>query len=177
YDRHNRGSSFKCAQQRDELDDGGGIFETRRPLRVAAWEHRTARISEFKRGQHLSGTACDRSCGVGRRSGVSRSRLRDHAIFPCVSGNDHAAGGNLHVDRMGHFPGTRQEKIKMPSEQKPEVDINHLRQLDPKALRVYLQDGNWGGIYRRSDEEMMKIWRVAVQETVELLNSGWAKVD
>src|SRR5437867_1429308 len=82
-----------------------------------------------------------------------------------------------HASWMENFPWTRLEKIKMPSERKPEVDINHLRQLDPKALRVYLQDGNWGGIYQRSDEEMMKIWRVAVQETVELLNSGWAKVD
>jgi len=53
--------------------------------------------------------------------------------------------------------------------------MNHLRQLDPKALRTYLKDGNWGGLYQRSDEEMMKIWRAAVQETVELLNSGWAK--
>ena len=65
----------------------------------------------------------------------------------------------------------------MPQVQKPEDDMNHLRQLDPKALRAYLKDGNWGGVYQRSDEEMMKIWRVAVQETVELLNSGWAKVD
>jgi creatinine amidohydrolase len=80
-----------------------------------------------------------------------------------------------HASWMENFPWTRLEKIKMPLEQKPEVDVNHLRQLDPKALRVYLKDGNWGGVYQRSDEEMMKIWRVAVQETVELLNSGWAK--
>ena len=53
--------------------------------------------------------------------------------------------------------------------------MNHLRQLDPKALRVYLTDGNWGGVYQRSDEEMMKIWGVAVQETLELLNNDWAK--
>jgi creatinine amidohydrolase len=63
----------------------------------------------------------------------------------------------------------------MPGEQKPEVDMNHLRQLDPKGLRDYLKDGNWGGVYQRSDEEMMKIWRVAVQETLELLNNDWAK--
>ena len=63
----------------------------------------------------------------------------------------------------------------MPSEQKSEVDMNHLRQLDPKGLRAYLKDGNWGGVYQRSDEDMMKIWRVAVQETLELLNEGWAK--
>src|SRR5436309_1618518 len=80
-----------------------------------------------------------------------------------------------HASWMENFPWTRLEKIKMPSEQKPEVDMNHLRQLNPKALRVYLKDGNWGGIYQRSDEEMMKIWRVAVQETLELLNNDWAK--
>ena len=80
-----------------------------------------------------------------------------------------------HASWMENFPWTRLEKIKMPSEQKPEVDMNHLRQLDPKALRAYLKDGNWGGVYQRSDEEMMKIWRVAVQETLDLLNNDWAK--
>src|SRR2546423_1579968 len=43
------------------------------------------------------------------------------------------------------------------------------------TLRAYLKEGNWGGVYQRSDEEMMKIWRVAVQETLELLNNDWAK--
>jgi creatinine amidohydrolase len=76
---------------------------------------------------------------------------------------------------MENFPWTRLEKVTMPSEQKPEVDMNHLRQLDPKELRTYLKDGNWGGVYQRNDEEMMKIWRVAVQETVKLLNNDWAK--
>jgi creatinine amidohydrolase len=52
--------------------------------------------------------------------------------------------------------------------------MNHLRQLAPKPLREYVKDGNWGGAYQRSDEEMMKIWRLAVQETLELLNEGWA---
>ncbi|PYJ31251.1 MAG: creatininase [Verrucomicrobia bacterium] len=80
-----------------------------------------------------------------------------------------------HASWMENFPWTRLEKVTMPSEQKPEVDMNHIRQLDPKALRTYLKDGNWGGVYQRDDEEMMKIWRIAVQETVELLNNGWAK--
>ncbi len=80
-----------------------------------------------------------------------------------------------HASWMENFPWTRLEKINMPSEQKPDVDMNHLRQLDPKALRAYLKDGNWGGVYQRSDEEMMKIWRVAVQETLELLNNDWAE--
>jgi creatinine amidohydrolase len=79
-----------------------------------------------------------------------------------------------HASWMENFPWTRLAKVKMPSEQKPGVDMNHLRQLDPKALRTYLKDGNWGGVYQKSDEEMMKIWSAAVQETVELLNNSWA---
>ena len=80
-----------------------------------------------------------------------------------------------HASWMENFPWTRLEKIKMPSKQKPEVDMNYLRQLDPKAVRVYLGDGNWGGVYQKSDDEMKKVWAVAVQETLELLNSDWAK--
>src|SRR6478736_4610414 len=53
-----------------------------------------------------------------------------------------------HASWMENFPWTRLEKVKMPSEQKPEVDMNHLRQLDPKALRAYVKDGNWGGVYQ-----------------------------
>lgn len=80
-----------------------------------------------------------------------------------------------HASWMENFPWTRLPKIKMPAEQRPEVDLNRLRQLDPKALRAYLKDGNWGGVYQRTDEEMMKVWSVAVQETLELLNNDWAK--
>jgi creatinine amidohydrolase len=80
-----------------------------------------------------------------------------------------------HASWMENFPWTRLENIKMPNEQKPEVDMMHLRQLSPKMLRNYVKDGNWGGVYQRRDEEMMKIWRVAVEETLELLNHGWAQ--
>lgn len=48
-------------------------------------------------------------------------------------------------------------------------DLDHLRQLDPKPLRAYLKDGNYGGYYQRDDEEMLRIWRVGVEETRELL--------
>src|SRR6266540_2462405 len=78
-----------------------------------------------------------------------------------------------HASWMENFPWTRLEKIKMPSEQKPEVDMNHLRQLDPKSVREHLKDGNYGGLYQRDDEEMMKIWRTAVEETRALLSDAW----
>jgi creatinine amidohydrolase len=46
-----------------------------------------------------------------------------------------------------------------------------LRRLDPRSLREYLKDGNYGGYYQRNDDEMMKIWRAAVAETRELLEN------
>jgi creatinine amidohydrolase len=78
-----------------------------------------------------------------------------------------------HASWMENFPWTRLTNVKMPAEQKAMSDIDLIKQLDPLALRKYLGDGNWGGLYQRSDEEMMKIWRVAVQETCELLTDGW----
>jgi len=50
-------------------------------------------------------------------------------------------------------------------------DLEYLRQLNARSLRDYLKDGNYGGRFQRDDEEMMKIWRVAVTETRELLES------
>jgi creatinine amidohydrolase len=76
-----------------------------------------------------------------------------------------------HASWMENFPWTRLPDVKMPKEQKPMSDIDLLRRLDPKSLREHLKDGNYGGRYQRSDEEMMKVWKVAVEETRELLES------
>jgi creatinine amidohydrolase len=70
---------------------------------------------------------------------------------------------------MENFPWTRLANVAVPDKEKPMTDFNHLRQLDPRSLRDYLKDGNYGGRYQREDEEMMKIWRVGVAETRELL--------
>src|SRR5437868_7737249 len=74
-----------------------------------------------------------------------------------------------HASWMENFPWTRLINVSLPSEQKPMSDLEYLRQLDPRSLRNYLKDGNYGGCYQRNDEEMMKIWRIAVSETRELL--------
>lgn len=79
-----------------------------------------------------------------------------------------------HASWMENFPWTRLTDVEPPSEQKPMVDLDTIRQLDPKALRAHLNDGNWGGVYQRADEEMMRVWRVALDETRELLDGGWA---
>jgi hypothetical protein len=42
----------------------------------------------------------------------------------------------------------------MPRQQKSMSDLDKLRYLDPKSLREYLKDGNYGGLYQRDDEEL-----------------------
>ena len=78
-----------------------------------------------------------------------------------------------HASWMEYFPWTRLAKVSLPAEQKPMSDSEKLRRLDPKSLREYLNDGNYGGLYQRDDEEMMKIWYTAVEETRELLCEDW----
>src|SRR5438067_9198344 len=78
-----------------------------------------------------------------------------------------------HASWMENFPWTRLAKIEMPSEQKRMSDLEKVRRLDPKFLRDYLKDGNYGGLYQRDDEEMMKIWRTGVEETRALLTETW----
>ena len=78
-----------------------------------------------------------------------------------------------HASWMENFPWTRLSNVKLPSHQKAMSDTDRLRYLDPKSVRQYLNDGNYGGFYQRSDDEMMKIWRTAVAETRELLNQDW----
>ena len=78
-----------------------------------------------------------------------------------------------HASWMENFPWTRLAKIEMPSEQKPMSDLEKVRRLDSRALRDYLKDGNYGGLYQRDDEEMLKIWRTGVEETRALLTEEW----
>jgi creatinine amidohydrolase len=79
-----------------------------------------------------------------------------------------------HASWMENFPWTRLEGVAMPVEQKPMIDFAHMRLLSPKALREYLGDGNFGGVYQRPDEDMLAIWQVAVEETRGLLEGPWA---
>ena len=78
-----------------------------------------------------------------------------------------------HASWMENFPWTRLANVNMPPHQKPMSDPEKVRRLDPKSAREYLNDGNYGGLYQRSDEEMMQIWRTAVEETRELLSGEW----
>ena len=78
-----------------------------------------------------------------------------------------------HASWMENFPWTRLAGVVPPDEQKPMIDFARMRLLAPEALREYLGDGNFGGFYQRSDEDMLAIWAVAVAETRELLEGPW----
>jgi creatinine amidohydrolase len=78
-----------------------------------------------------------------------------------------------HASWMENFAWTRLAGVEMPNVQKPMIDWAKIIQQAPPAIRKSLGDGNFGGYYQRSDEEMQQIWDVAVQETRELLETGW----
>ncbi len=78
-----------------------------------------------------------------------------------------------HASWMENFPWTRLANVSMPPEQKPMINLERMRQLDPKSVRDYLKDGNFGGSYQRDDKDMLKIWRLGVAETRDLLTEPW----
>lgn len=78
-----------------------------------------------------------------------------------------------HASWMENFPWTRLPGIELPAHQKTPVDLDHLRQLGPAEARELLGDGNFAGVYQRSDEEMLSVWQVAIEETRALLEN-WA---
>lgn len=79
-----------------------------------------------------------------------------------------------HASWMENFPWTRVANVAYPETQKPMVDTERLRLMDPKRARDYLGDGNYGGRYRRSDDEMLALWKVAVEETRAAIEGPWA---
>src|SRR6476619_8606820 len=78
--------TFEYANQRNELDDGGGISPARRPRSAAVGLHGATRVSELEHGQHFGGAPGGRSGRPVRHSGISRPVLWHHAVFPRLSG-------------------------------------------------------------------------------------------
>jgi creatinine amidohydrolase len=74
-----------------------------------------------------------------------------------------------HASWMENFARTRVPGVTQPRHQQPMVDFAKLKVLDPKGARELLGDGNFGGYYEKSDADMDALWRVAVDETRELL--------
>jgi creatinine amidohydrolase len=78
-----------------------------------------------------------------------------------------------HASWMENFPWTRLADVEQPDAQKQPVDIARLRQSGPAAVRAGLGDGNFAGVYQRSDAEMLAIWQVAIAETRALIEGPW----
>lgn len=76
-----------------------------------------------------------------------------------------------HASWMENFPITRLAGVAQPDLQKPMVDMERMRTVGPAGVREILGDGNFGGRYQRSDEEMARIWAVALEETRELITT------
>jgi creatinine amidohydrolase len=77
-----------------------------------------------------------------------------------------------HANWFENFPWTRLARVAVPSEDKPMATIDEERG-NPARVREILGDGTFGGAYARPDEEMLKLWSVAVEEVRDLIDSGW----
>jgi creatinine amidohydrolase len=79
-----------------------------------------------------------------------------------------------HASWMENFPWTRIAGVTPPDTRKPMVDFAAMSGRDPRAMRELLGDGNFGGRYQRSDADTDALWQVAVDETRQLIDEGWA---
>lgn len=78
-----------------------------------------------------------------------------------------------HASWMENFPWTRLPGVELPSERKPMADVSALGELDPVEVRELLGDGQFGGVYARPDEDVLRVWEAGVAETRELIERGW----
>lgn len=78
-----------------------------------------------------------------------------------------------HANWMENFPWTRLAHAPAPPGAKVEVDRDLLRASPPAAVRAALGDGSFGGLYQRSDDDMLALWAVGVAETREALEGPW----
>ena len=78
-----------------------------------------------------------------------------------------------HGSWFENFVWTRVTGISVPTEQKVLPDRSGFPKLVGERLRDFMDDGNYGGYYQRSDEDMQAIWQVAVEETRMIIEKGW----
>jgi creatinine amidohydrolase len=78
-----------------------------------------------------------------------------------------------HASWMENFTWTRLAGVEPPTQQKPMVDFDKVRGGSAADVRRHIGDGNFGGYYQRSDEEMAALWEVAVVETRALIAQDW----
>lgn len=82
-----------------------------------------------------------------------------------------------HASWLENFPWTRLPDVRMPDTAKAMTDYDRFHALNPTQARAELGDGNMGGNYQRSDDDMLALWDVAVDETRALITDGWGTDD
>ena len=78
-----------------------------------------------------------------------------------------------HASWMENFTWTRLAGVEAPTQLKPMVDLDKVRGSNAEGVRRVIGDGNFGGRYERSDDEMAALWEVAVVETRALIAQDW----
>ena len=78
-----------------------------------------------------------------------------------------------HASWMENFAWTRLPNAPVPAEQKPMIDLARYQRIDPGAKKLLIGDGNFGGLYQRSDADMQAVWDIAVAETRAIIASDW----
>jgi creatinine amidohydrolase len=84
-----------------------------------------------------------------------------------------ATGAASHASWMENFPWTRLSHAPAPEGEKPMVDFETLRALNPDDARRMLGDGNFGGAWQREDAVTDALWRTGVEETRAALEGPW----
>jgi creatinine amidohydrolase len=77
-----------------------------------------------------------------------------------------------HASWSENFPWTRLDGVESPPERKPPFTRPAVN--TDAAWREALGDGNFGGPYQLPDEDVLRVWNVAVELLRERLESGWS---
>ncbi|GAA4522422.1 hypothetical protein GCM10023174_02640 [Chelativorans composti] len=78
-----------------------------------------------------------------------------------------------HASWMENFPWTRLPGAPIPNFQKERIDFAATSRVDAGRKRERIGEGNYHGVFQRSDEDMLAIWKVGVEETRYEIEHGW----
>ncbi|MGD8602273.1 MAG: creatininase family protein [Gemmatimonadota bacterium] len=78
-----------------------------------------------------------------------------------------------HASWMESFPWTRVGGVEVPEGHKSPPPRAKGEKWSPARFRELIGDGSFGGYYERPDEEMLRLWQIALEETREVLAEGW----
>ncbi|MGY8799105.1 MAG: creatininase family protein [Longimicrobiales bacterium] len=78
-----------------------------------------------------------------------------------------------HASWMEGFAWTQVEGVEPPTGHKAAVDLSDREDLSASQLRERLGDGSFGGYYTRPEEDLQRVWSVAVAETRQVIEGNW----